>query len=70
MHLARIMLINLHSSFAVHIVLPVLNSGSLKGSLGPFYSNLGYGLLPNRLMCTLKVDNHLLTKLIAIKITF
>ena len=38
----------------MHIVLPVLNNGSPKGSLGSFYSNLGYGLLTNRLMGTLK----------------
>ena len=31
-----------------------LNNGSQKGSLGPFYSNLGYGLLINKLMNTLK----------------
>ena len=46
--------IYLHSSLSVHIILPVLNNGSPKGSLGPFYSNLGHGLLTNRLMRTLK----------------
>ena len=54
MHIAWIMEIYLHLSLFVHIVLPVLNNGSPKGSLGPFYSNLGYGLLANRLMHTLK----------------
>ena len=54
MHIAWIMMIYLHASLSVHIVLPVLNNRSLKGSLGPFYSNLGYGLLTNRFMCTLK----------------
>ena len=43
----------IHSSLSVHIVLLVLNNGSPKRSLRPFYSNLGYGLLTNRLMCTL-----------------
>ena len=38
------MKICLHASLSVHIVLPVLNNRSLKGSLGPFYSNLGYRL--------------------------
>ena len=54
MHIARIIVKYLHSSFAVHIVLPVLSNGSPKGSLGPFYSNHGYGLLTKKLMLTLK----------------
>ena len=59
------------SSFALHIVLPVLNNGSPKGSLGSFYSNLGYGLLTNKQLVHLKRhdDNHpFITELIAIKV--
>ena len=45
------MVIYQHLSFVVHIVLSVLNNGSPKG---PFYSNLGYGLLTNKLIYTFK----------------
>ena len=51
MHIAWIMEIYLHSSLFVHIVLPVLNNES---PMGAVYSNLGYELLTNRLMCALK----------------
>ena len=44
---------NCDSPFALHIVLPILNKGSPKGSLESFHSNLGHGLLINKLKYTL-----------------
>ena len=50
--IARILMIYQH--FVVQIVLSVLNNGSPKLSLGSFFSNLGYALLTNKLIYTLK----------------
>ena len=62
--IAQIMVIYQHSSFALHIVLPVIfNNGSPKGSLGPFYSNLGYGLLTNKVKDMMKSINILFNQI-------
>ena len=62
LHIARIMVVYLHNSFAEHIVLLAWNNWSPEGSLEPFYSYLGYGLLNQQAHVHLKrheVDNHL-----------
>ena len=63
MHIGGIVVIYLYLSFAVHFVLPVLNNGSPKGSLAPFYSNM----LRKR-HDKVDINHSFSTKLVAIKL--